>query len=86
MSKNSLFRPLFSLIILLLVILPFFSSLTILSVKANPMPSAYTQMTVYPENNTFNKNSAKIRFTVETNTWLNFYYSQDGKNLQQKKI
>ena len=68
MSKSSLCRPLFSLIILLLVFLASFPSLTIFNVKANPRnippPTLKIQLTS-PTNTTYNQNSILINFSIQ---------------------
>jgi len=86
MSKRSLRKPFGLLIILVLVIPPIFSSLSIFTVKAArdyPTPSLKIQITS-PTNKTYNQNSILINFTCQkqSDDW-NVYlieYAIEGEN------
>ena len=67
MSKSSLRKPFVLLIILLLVILPIFSSLSVSNVKATqtyPTPTLKIQLTS-PTNKTYNQNLILINFSFQ---------------------
>jgi len=78
-NKNTLFAEAFITILLLSAMA---GTQFVNLGRANPIPTSYTEMTIYPQNKTYNVDIITLNFYVETNTWLNFFYSLDGQKLE----
>jgi hypothetical protein len=78
-NKNTLFAEAFITILLLSAMA---GTQFVNLGRANPIPTSYTEMTIYPQNKTYNVNTITLNFYVETNTWLNFFYGLDGQKLE----